>query len=495
MTETVTRLPIESIHLRGPESRTLQARLTAGIVQAILEQSLAPGTLLPSSRALAQAMNLSRMTVTLVYQELVAQGYLEARPRSGVVVAQGAPTRTLAEVAETGADTGRPVDWARWLAGIAPRRRVIRKPENWRSLRWPFIYGQADARLFDDAAWRECARRALSAREFGGLADDLLEQDDPMLIDHIRSHTLPRRGIAAGPDEVLITMGSQNALYMTVNLLARPDQTAAIEEPGYPDFAETLRRASARIALLPVDADGLDPGAIPPGTRLVIATPSHHVPTGATMSPDRRAMLLERAAAGDFLIVEDDYDFEMSYLAPPMPALKSMDRDKRVIYLGSFSKSLFPGLRIGYMVAAPELIAAARSSRAVMLRHAPPHQQRITAWFLALGYYDTHITRLREALKTRRTALTASLKDTPLTIAGADVAGGSALWMAAPEGMDSARLAAAAARRGVLIEPGAVFFERPPDPCRYFRMGYSSIAAGDIPEGVAELVRAVRDIA
>lgn len=492
MTSAPYRLPIESIYLRGAEHQTLQARLTSGIVQAILEQSVRPGTRLPSSRALAEALGLSRMTVTLVYQELVSQGYIEALPRLGMAVAKSVPSRALTPCDASEAAADQRVDWDAWLTGIAPRKRVIRKPEDWRSLRWPFIYGQADPRLFDHAAWRECARRALSAREFAGLADDLLAQDDPMLIEHIRSHTLPRRGIIARPEEVLITMGAQHGLYMAIDLLARPDRPAAIEEPGYPDFAETLRRAGAPIRLLSVDADGLDPDAIPAGTRLVIATPSHHVPTGATMSLERRATLLARASAEDFLIVEDDYDFEMSYLAPPMPALKSMDRDERVIYLGSFSKSLFPGLRIGYMVGPADLIAAARSARAVMLRHAPPHPQRITAWFLALGHYDTHITRLREALKARRAVLTRALEGTPLTVAGADAVGGSALWVAAPVGTDSERLAAAAAACGVLIEPGAVFFEEPPVPCRYFRLGYSSIAAEDIPEGVAQLVAGLR---
>ena len=488
MTSTPPRLPIESIYLRGEQHQTLQARLTAGIVQTLLDQGIEPATRLPSSRALATALGLSRTTVTLVYQELVAQGYLHALPRSGVVVADSVPSRPLSPASGANGASAQTVNWGAWLDGIAPRQRVIHKPDNWRTLRWPFIYGQADPRLFDHAAWRECARRALSAREFSGLADDLLARDDPMLINHILSHTLPRRGISARADEVLITMGAQHGLYMAINLLARPDRPAAIEEPGYPDFAETLRRAGAPIRLLPVDADGLDPGDIPAGTRLVVATPSHHVPTGATMSLERRAALLELASARNVVIVEDDYDFEMSYLAPPLPALKSMDPDGRVIYLGSFSKSLFPGLRLGYMVASAELIAAARAARAAMLRHAPPHPQRITAWFMALGHYDTHIKRLRGALKSRRAVLTEALEDTPLTIAGADVVGGSALWMAAPEGTDSADLAEAAASRGVLIEPGAVFFERPPVPCRYFRLGYSSIAAEDIPEGVAQLV-------
>lgn len=483
-----SRLPAESIYLRGGSDLTLQSRLIGGIVATILENRVPPGTRMPGTRELAEAVGVSRMTVTLVYQELASTGYLESRPRSGFFVSSAVPTRRVAAGApQTGAGTGRPAVWGDWLDDLPQRERTIRKPANWREYPYPFIYGQADPRLFDHNAWRDCARRALGARDFGALAVDLMTRDDPMLIDYIRSNTLPRRGIHAGADEVLITVGSQNALYLTLDLLARRDRPAAVEEPGYPDFAETLRRFRTPTHFVPVDSGGLDPAAIPRGTRLVVVTPSHNIPTGATMPMDRRETLLRRASDEDFLVVEDDYDFEMSYLAPPLPSLKSMDPAGRVIYLGSFSKSLFPGLRIGYMVAPAPLIAAARAARAMMLRHPPSHLQRITAYFLALGHYDAHIVRLREEMKRRRAALIAALGPTPFTIAGAAREGGASLWIAAPAGIDSDDLARRACDAGVLIEPGAVFFERPPARCNLFRMGYGSIPESRIAEGVAAL--------
>ena len=204
-----------------------------------------------------------------------------------------------------------------------------------------------------------------------------------------------------------------------------------------------------------------------------------------------RAALLDLAERQDFIIIEDDYDFEMSYLAPPQPAVKSMDRAGRVIYLGSFSKSLFPGLRLGYMVASAPMIAAAREARAIMLRHPSSHVQRMTAHFLALGHYDAHVVRLRQTMKLRRQALLTALAPTPFRVVGAAREGGTSLWVSAPEGFDSAALAEAARARGVLIEPGAVFFEQPPQPCPLFRMGYGSIDASRIPAGVAELHQAL----
>ncbi|WP_134682327.1 PLP-dependent aminotransferase family protein [Paracoccus ravus] len=485
-----SRIPPEIILLREDEAPTLQGRLAAAIVRAILEIHARPGTRLPSSRRLAEALGISRLTVTLVYQELVSQGYLETMPRSGIAVAATVPHRRLRASGVREKGEGCSPDWETWLGDHPLPRRVIRKPANWREYRYPFIYGQADPSLFDHNAWRDCARQALGTRDFADLASDRYGADDPLLIEYICSNTLARRGIRARPDEVLVTLGAQNALFLAVELLARADRLAVTEDPGYPDFAETLRRAQSPVAFLPVDHGGMNPAELPADTRLVIATPSHHIPTGGTMPLARRRELLQRAAAQDFLIIEDDYDFEMSYLAPPLPALKSMDDAGRVIYVGSFSKSLFPGLRIGYMVAPSEMIRKARALRSIMLRHPPSHLQRITAYFLALGHYDAHIVRLREALKRRRGLIEDALRSSDLVIAGAPQAGGSSIWVRTVADLDSTRLAERLRQESVLIEPGAVFFETPPDPCPYFRLGYATISDGAIAAGIARIERA-----
>ncbi|AXC49245.1 PLP-dependent aminotransferase family protein [Paracoccus suum] len=488
-------LPLDSIFLGQERHQTLQSRLMSGMVTAIMSAGCVPGTRIPSTRYLANALGLSRMTVTLVYAELAAMGYIESKPRSGFVVASTVPVRRLSTQGDGAPEAGGSVNWDEWLPPHTPRKRVIRKPADWRDYPYPFIFGQTDPSLLDHAAWRDCARRALGRNDFGEMSVDLMTRDDPRLVEQICTATLPRRGISARPDEVLITVGSQNALYLTLELLARDDRPTVIEEPGYPDFAETLRARGVPMQFATVDEGGLDLGAIPAGTKMVVVTPSHHIPTGATMPMDRRRALLERAEADDFLIIEDDYDYEMSYLAPPMPALKSLDRNGRVIYLGSFSKSLFPGLRMGYLVGPAPLIEAARAERAMMLRHPASQMQRITAYFLSLGYYEAHIHRLREAMAARMACLVQSLADTPFRIAGAGRDGGACLWVEAPAGVDSRALANAAVARGVLIEPGDVFFEHPPQPCPFFRLGCASIGTERIPLGIAALTEALAELA
>jgi GntR family transcriptional regulator/MocR family aminotransferase len=242
-----------------------------------------------------------------------------------------------------------------------------------------------------------------------------------------------------------------------------------------------------------VDRDGLPPEAIPPKVDVIFTTPSHQCPTSATMPMARRRALLERARDLDALIVEDDYEFEMSFLQAPSQALKSLDRDGRVIYVGSFSKSLFPGLRLGYLVGSSAFIREARALRASVLRHPPGHIQRTAAYFLSLGHYDALIRRIRGALQERRSVMQKALAEHGLSIAGQGVHGGSSFWMAAPPGTDTERLARRLQAKEVLIEPGRPFFARPAQPRHFYRLAYSSIPAERIPAGVARIAAALQD--
>ncbi|MCB2121123.1 MAG: GntR family transcriptional regulator, partial [Rhodobacteraceae bacterium] len=251
------RIAAEMFFVDRRDGRTLQMQLATSIIATILDTRARPGTRMPSSRKLAEYLGISRLTVTLVYQELVARGYLDALPRSGFVVSERAPQRRIDLPQRL--VPARDVNWGDWLPRRLDNRRQILKPQDWRSYDFPFVYGQVDPRLFDHSAWRDCARRALGTRDFTGLADDQLTQDDPVLVDYIRKNTLPRRGIRAGADEVLITLGAQNAVWIAVQLLARSDRTAAVEDPGFPDFAEALRYARMPVEYVPVDGQGLDP--------------------------------------------------------------------------------------------------------------------------------------------------------------------------------------------------------------------------------------------
>lgn len=486
------RIPLESFYLTDNKRLSLQERLASGIVELILNMQAPVGARLPSTRALAKFLGISRLTVTLVYTELTSQGYLDSQPRSGFAVASTVPHRHLAPKLSGNRSGG--VDWDTYLADDGLAARQIRKPRNWRSFPYPFIYGQPDFQIFQSAVWRDCARRAMGARDYTIMADDQRTHDDPMLIDYILRNTLIRRGIHARPEEVLLTVGAQNALYITARMLAGPGRLGVIEDPGYPDFAMALKSAGLKYTTAPVDGSGLDIDRIPQGATLVSVTPSHHIPTGATMPRQRREALLAQAERDDFLIVEDDYETEMSLDARPLPALKALDQMGRVIYIGSFSKTIFPGLRIGFLVAPAPFIAQARRIRAVMLRHPPGLLQRITAYFLALGHYDSHLRRLRHRMSARRDNMIAALTHAPFEFAIAPHHGGTSLWMRTPDGHDSEKLADAARQRGVLIETGTPFFEQPAPSCPNFRLGYSSIPRVKIRPGIAALTAALESL-
>ena len=482
-------IPVESFFLTPGFAGTLQQQIRQRVAEGILSGRLRPGDKMPSSRGLALHLGVSRITVTLAYTDLVSSDYLSARGRSGYYVSQSAPKQPdFARPAERGRDA---VDFAALTGRRFSAQTVVQKPGDWRDYPYPFIYGQADISLFDHQNWRLCALRALGKRDFAALTSDYYEQDDPLLIECIIRNILPRRGIDARPDEVLLTLGAQNGLWLAAQVLLGPGRVAAIENPCYPGLRSILGLMDARVVAVDVDAAGLPPEALPAGVDVVFTTASHHCPTNATMPLDRRMAFLQAAAARNFVIVEDDYEFEMSFLAAVSPALKSLDPDGRVIYVGSFSKSLFPGLRLGYLVGPAAFIREARALRATVLRHPPGHIQRTVAYFLAMGHYDALINRLKSAYKRRRVIMDEAIRDTGLTVAGQGVFGGSSFWMQAPEHVDTAELALRLRAQGVLVEPGRVFYAPEAGPRNFYRLAYSSIANSHIAEGVRRVAVAI----
>jgi GntR family transcriptional regulator / MocR family aminotransferase len=468
---------------------TLQSRIRQMVAQGILNGRFRAGEKLPSSRRLAQHLKVSRITVTLAYTELLADDYITSRGRSGYFVSDNAPALPVITQQPQRRST---VVWPRLLGPASPALGLS-KPADWSAYRYNFIYGQPDPTLFDSANWRLCALQALGKRDFAALTADQFDGDDPQLIDFIARQTLPRRGILAGPDEILLTLGAQNALWLTAQTLLTPDSVAVIEDPCYPSLRTILRQSRCRIHPVAVDAQGLPPGAVPPGVDILFTTPGLHCPTTATMPQQRRKALLDRAEAENFLVVEDDYEFDIT--TPPLPALKSLDRDGRVIHVGSFSKSLFPGLRLGYLVGPAPFIAAARRLRATVLRHPPGHIQRTLAHYLSLGHYDAQMRRMGRAYAARRATMHAALAEHGLIDADRTrVPGGTSFWLEAPVGTDTLALTQRLQAQGVLIEPGAPFFGGQifgdqTAPRRFYRMAYSSVPVGRIADGVA-LVKA-----
>ena len=468
---------------------TLQARIQQMVAQGILAGRFHQGERLPSSRKMAEHLGVSRITVTLAYTELVADEYLISKGRSGYFVSENAPDPPAFAPQAATAST---VDWNRAIAQNFTPSLGMEKPTDWANYKYSFIYGQADPKLFDTANWRLCALQALGMRDFSALTADYFDRDDPKLIEFIARQTLPRRGILANPDEILVTMGAQNALWLSAQVLLNSRRKVAIENPCYPALREILNQSRCQLTTIEVDEDGLPPDALSADTDVVFTTPSHQCPTAATMPVSRRKALLNKAEEDDFLIVEDDYEFEMSFLKPASPALKSLDKNGRVIYVGSFSKSLFPGLRLGYLVGPAPFIREARALRASVLRHPPGHIQRTVAYYLSLGHYDALVRRMSKAYAERRVVMDTALNEHGLSVAGVGTSGGSSVWLRAPDGVNTRALAQNLKADQVLIEPGAPFFGQTDPPSEFFRLAYSSIGIDRIPEGIARIAKAIK---
>src|SRR6056297_645447 len=265
-------ISIETFFLDPDAEGTLQAQIQQMIARGILSGRFRKGEKLHSSRSLARHLGVSRITVTLAYTELQASDYLEARDRSGYFVSDNAPEPPQFDAKPSGNDV---VDWGRAIGRRFTDGHTPEKPQDWASYRYPFIYGQTDPTLFDHANWRHCAMQALGQKDFNALTTDYYDRDDPLLIEFIARHTLPRRGIAARPEEILITLGAQNALWLAARVLLNRRRKAAIEDPCYYALRELLLQSNGNVTPLRVDQDGLRPETIPADTDVIFTTPSH----------------------------------------------------------------------------------------------------------------------------------------------------------------------------------------------------------------------------
>lgn len=459
-----------------------------------LEHEIASGALnprlpLPSSRELARELGISRNTVNTAYQELQAEGFIESHPRRGLFV-----NPEMLEHLDYGDDdpSDGGIDWAQRIRPCPDARMPeIAKVRDWDRYPYPFVAGQVEAESFPKLAWARALRDALDPPHLHFSLRDGIDEDDPLLVDALCRAVLPTRGIEVDPDQVLITSGSQQGLDLLAYTLLRPGETVGVEDPGYLDARHIFARAGARLAPLPVDASGLIPPTDLRGMQLLHLTPSHHSPTNVTLSIGRRKQLLALARQSDTLIIEDDYDSEFRYHGSPTPAMKALPGSERVIYLGTFSKFLAPGLRLGYLVAPPELIRELRSQRRYRVRHASGHLQRAMSLLIENGQYHRTVRRRRTHLQRKWQTLTEALNAT-LPWPVDPPPGGVSIWVTGPPGLDCVELAGRALDAGVVLERGDIYFADQAANRHHFRLGFAAIPLEAIRPGIARLGAVVR---
>jgi GntR family transcriptional regulator/MocR family aminotransferase len=418
---------------------------------AILDGRLRPGQRIPSTRSLAADLGVSRLPALSAYEQLLHEGYLVGRTGSGTFVSADLPDDLL---------RARPgVRLTIHKRPAAVRKRAVLNqplPASWSLPVVPFQIGLPALDLFPHTTWAKLVARHVRAE-----TADRLAYSDPAGLRGLRAavaeHVRASRAVRCEADQILIVPGSQAALRVAAATLLEPGDRVAMEDPGYFGAHRAFQSAGAKLVPVPVDEDGLNVNALQrrgPDVRVVYVTPSHQYPLGMTMSAARRFALLDWAARNEAWILEDDYDSEFRYVSRPVGALQGMDSHDRVIYMGTFSKALFPAVRVGYVVVPPTLWTRFLDARFAFDIFTPTLYQRALAELVQEGHFDRHLRRMRSAYLERRNALLRGLArhcGDRLAVHNSD----AGLHIAAllPEGVDDTEVTARLGRRGVAALP------------------------------------------
>jgi len=449
---------------------------------AIHEGALKPGGRLPSSRDLATRLGVARASVVAAYDQLLAEGYAEGRTGSGTYVSQD-----LSGVLDLKAPKPAPVadtpplpELAHDLSGLGPAPVFGDMPfSNGRTL--------MDARALD--AWATSTRRAL--RTLGpthfGYSDPAGDMRFRAAVtDYLRA----ARGVICEPDQVIITTGAQHAVDLTLRLLLKAGDKVWLEDPGYPSTWHALTTAGAQALPVPVDRSGLVVAAgvaMAPDARAAFVTPSHQYPTGVALSMGRRLELIAWARAAGAWIVEDDYATEFRYAGAPLASLQGLDGGERVIYVGTFNKSLFPGLRLGYLVAPRALVGPLSALRRLADRQPPTLTQAVTVDFMESGQFAAHIRRRRLAYKAQRDALAEALQRRLGHMLEVDVPDqGMHLIAYLKDGRSDLEVEAKALAKGLLARAISPLYHAAP-PRHGLLLGFTGFPVRAMDSGVARL--------
>jgi GntR family transcriptional regulator / MocR family aminotransferase len=475
----------------------LYRQLFINIRDAILAGRLKPGARLPATRAFASDLSVSRNTVVTAFDQLLAEGYIDGRVGAGTYVSRVLPEDLLAarHVEMRRKPSQRPPRLSKRGAKLAAIRQGGVSPAAPFSPRLP----ELEAFPFNDWA-------RLLSRRWRNPPRQYLVDGDPAgyrpLRDAIAHYLGAARAVRCDPAQILIVSGSQQALDIATRALIDPGDSVWIEEPGYAGTVGALIAAGADLAPVPIDDEGLDVAAgraRAPNARLACVSPSHQYPLGVAMTLRRRLALLDWARSADAFILEDDYDSEYRYAGRPLTPLRELDSDGRVIYLGSLSKVMFPGLRVGYMVIPESLVDAFRAIRALVDFHPSSVPQAALADFIADGYLATHIRRMRTLYAERQAAIVAAaadkldgVLDLPPDDAGMHLVG----YLSSEPGADDApndRAAAhCAGEAGVITSALSGYYREAPDRCGLL-LGYAGVPTADIDVNIAALGHALRD--
>jgi GntR family transcriptional regulator/MocR family aminotransferase len=474
--------PLLSLSIALPPlgSRARLRALHQQLRAAILDGRLRAGLRLPATRALAKMLGVSRNTAVAAYDLLLSEGYLAARPGAGTFVAD-VPRPRHAAAAQSTADR-RLIPFWRGRSPAALRLHT--------DAPYDLRLGLPDKGPFPFPVWRRLSGRALRALSKAPAAY-AEPAGRPALREAIAAHVSFARAVACGAEDVVVTGGAQQAFDLLARILVTPGRSVvAVEEPGYPPLRNAFAAAGALIRAVPVDGEGLIVERLPREARIVCATPSHHFPLGMALSPRRRAAVLDFARVQRAVIIEDDYDGEFRYDGHPLDALQTLDRAGSVFYVGTFSKSLFPALRLGFVVAPPWARDALVAAKQLSDWHAPILAQDTLAAFIAEGHLARHVRKMRRVYAGRHEALLRAiashapdaLQPIPST-AGLHLA----VRLRGTRGRD---VAARAKEAGVLVHALDSFATVSPAP-NGLVLGYGMIEAARIDEAVHRIARAL----
>lgn len=452
---------------------------------AILEGRLRPGIRLPATRDLARQYRLARGTIVNAFDQLKSEGYIQGSVGSGTHVNKVLPEELLHVPREESPALPVRHKQRRKLSDYARRVKLFPNFEIRPSRAFRTNMPALD--LFPTTLWAQVAARRLR-RISASLLLGCGPMGYPPLRDAVASYLSASRGVKCVADQVVIVSGVQEAIDIAVRLFVNPGDRVCMENPGYPGAAITFKAVGARISAIGVDDEGMRvPDANMRGARLVYATPGHQFPLGVTMSVARRLQLLDWAAKSGALILEDDYDSEYRYAGRPVPALQGLDRHGLVLFMGSFSKVLFPSLRVGYLVVPPDLMDYFAATVSLTNRHAPLLEQAILCDFITEGHLGRHLRRMREVYAGRLSILLESAQQSLsglLTISGVEAGLQIAGWLHG--GLNAESVATAAAARGVEVtalsryRQGAAVREG-------LQLGFAAVDSKEIRRGVREL--------